>query len=221
MKSLVIAVLLGTTSPALAQEVCSLSISKTMRPVQGAINHQNLCIDNYFSGLRLGQLSLDFDSKTGEEVTSNNSRLMVYDDSMLVKSHTPSPLGEQGRLNALEVIYNSYQKNIRNENGLCRLEILDGERALNFSDLKVVARSIEGLIGTRVTLGKNDIPNAKWRLSCPNQQGKMEITKSGSYFFIFVDIYDPAPGMNVQGNLSKFLFSFRQTTEEVRASGRQ
>ncbi len=220
MKKLVIAAIMAATSQALAQDLCSLSMFKTLRPVDGATNHKNLCIEDYFSKLELGQISLTED-KAGTEVISRNSSLMVYDDYILLASRQASPLGEQGRLSALEVIYNSYINNIRNDNGLCRLDLRVGDKVLGFSDLKVVARSEQGLTGTRVALSKDEVPEAKWRLHCPDQNGEMKLTKSGSYFFIFVDIYDPAPGMNVPGNFAKFLFSFRQSLDDIKTSGPQ
>ena len=186
---------------------CYLIIRKTANPINQQTVHENLCLDDYFAKRDLAFHSISINAM--QFLMSKNLSTMHYDDMILfdLPAQTVTPLGEAGRLAVVKTILTAYFNNLSNEFGACSLTLFDGTKALTMDDFKLSARNIEGQPGTRLMLTKDDVKNPAWEMSCPTESGAHEVTKSGEYFFIFVDVYENISIATTTTHYSQFLFS--------------
>jgi hypothetical protein len=186
---------------------CDLQIRKTANPINQQTVHQDLCLDDYFAARDLAFHSISVNSM--QFLMSKSSTTMQYDDMILfdLPAQTAKPLGEIGRLSVVKTILASYLNSLRNEFGVCTMELYDGKKILTIEDFKLSARDIEGQPGTRLMLTKDDVADPAWRMTCPTGSGSYEVAKSGNYFFMFVDVHENVSIATTTTHYSQFLFS--------------
>lgn len=189
---------------------CEIQIKKTAYPILGSINHENLCIDDYFKTRDLATYQISNTSMTF--LMSKSTTSLQYDDMILFElpSTTALPLKDEGRLTLVKQILDAYFGSLRNENGQCHLQMYDGDKTLSLKDFKIVPRDLDGQPGSRMILTKDDVLNPRWELLCPvNQEGSLGVFKSGNYFFVFADVHENVSIKTTTTHYAQFLFSFR------------
>lgn len=176
-----------------------------MIPLKGETIHSNLCLDRYFEERELITTSISDELPVLFQDFDN----MVFDDILLIETQKSLPLEEKGRLEILESIFQSYKSSLKSPYGSCDLKLLSGEKEISFEVFQILAREEGGQPGTRRMLTKDDVSQPNWQVFCSNSSGEKILFKSGTYFFVFVDIYENKTLQNTSAHLAKFLFSFR------------
>lgn len=205
--NILLSLLWMTLSHASAQKICSIDVQKTLFPMEGENYHQGLCINDYFLKRDLTNFSTGED-KFGLPLILNDTVQMVFDDMLLIQTPIDTTT-DANRIELIKRIYASYMNSLKNQYGSCELIIKSGDKKLTVNDLKVFERTANDQTGSRLMLTKDDVTDPRWMLICPNQAGDYTITKSGNYFFMFIDLYGNDGKTNLKGNLVQFLMSFR------------
>lgn len=135
---------------------------------------------------------------------------MVFDDYLLFRSNLARPLGREGRVALIQHIFAAHRSSLRNEFGLCELRLFNGDRELGLGDFRLQEREEAGQPGNRLILTKDDVAQPRWELRCPDAKGQFTLAKSGSYFFIFVDVLENVSVAGSNEDLAKYLFAFRK-----------
>jgi hypothetical protein len=184
---------------------CDVQIVKTIIPLNQQLNHTLLCADQYFE--KRSPLTLSADDESG--MIFQDPIDMVFYDMILFESPLTLPLEEEGRLQLIDTLFESYKRSLKNHWGTCELKIQSNARDLSLADFHIVSRTEGGQPGTRRMLTKDDVEAPSWQVLCPTSDGQMKIFKSGSYFFVFVDVYENKTLSKTKAHMAKFLFSFR------------
>lgn len=189
---------------------CDIQIKKTAYPILGSVIHNNLCIDEYFKTRDLASYQISNTSMTF--LMSKSATSLQYDDMILfdLPIAITLPLEDEGQLRIVKRILNAYFDSLRSEFGPCKLKMFDGEIELSLEDFKVTQRNLDGQPGSRMMLTKDDVAIPHWELKCPvNQEGDLEVVKSGHYFFVFADVHENVSIKTTTTHYAQFLFSFR------------
>ncbi len=201
MKSLLL-LLLPLTSFA-----CPLEVTKTM--------HANLagpglgCINEYFSARNLGQISLGESEHTGKQFVFRDVADMVFDEHILFRiTEQSGPLEKEGRKKVAQEIFQFYLNSLKNDSGICDLQLYSGDRRLSLADFRDFERTLADQPGSRIMLTKEDVAHPSWKLVC-QENGQSKIEKEGKYFFLFVDVYENKTLQNTRDHLAYYLFSLR------------
>lgn len=203
---------LMASGSAFAASACPMSVTKTDIPLQGQQHFTGLCIEDYFQKRDLGRISIGEDAH-GNSYLFRDRDQISFDDMILFEvdpAKVSLPLGTEGRLALDRLMFNLFLSSLRGDRGeTCQLSFKSGDKVLSVDDLMAVERKEAGQPGTRIKLYNDDVPDTSWQVLCPDENGKMTVSKQGTYFFIFFDTYESQPGSRLKGNLAKFLVSFR------------
>lgn len=191
-------------------QACDFSIFKTELPLQEKTQHENLCLSDYFAARDLGRISLGEDHRNpNKPVLFRDTAGMRFSEMMLFEApQAPSPLGKDGRLALARELIEAHAKSLRNDYGACKLEIRNGDRVVELKDFTPTEREVNSQPGSRLMLTSELAIDPHWQLRCPGPKGEERVEKSGSYYFVFADIYE-SPDHSLKGNLAQYLFSFQ------------
>jgi hypothetical protein len=187
---------------------CDFQITKTMIPIGQKTYHENLCLKEYFALRDMAFQSLT-ESPQGLLLLVYDPMTIDFDDMILFKTKDSFLGGEPGRIILLRRFYKEFLRSLKNTFGKCKLQVFSEKKLVGVDDFKVSKRLEADLVGTRLMLTKDDVKDPHWQLLCPNEKGEMSITKSGKYFYIFIDIIENNGNVKLVDHLAKFLFALR------------
>jgi hypothetical protein len=190
---------------------CDVQINQTMVPMSTDDSVVTpICMEDYFKVRDMAFKSLTGDP-TGARYLTNDFENISFNDmfTFSLPGRENIPLGEKGRVELVENTIKKFKASLTNGVGTCELKIYSDGKELFLKDFIKYNRTEEGQPGTRLTLNDHEVKNQSWELICPTiKKGETYVAKKGTYFYIFVDVYENVGTKNLSGHFSKFLFSF-------------
>ncbi len=188
--------------------VCDVLVTNTMVSLEAKSTHEGLCLSDYMLKRDFAFKSLS-ENQAGATIIINDPEKMYFNDSFLfqVAEAKKNPLEDEGRLAIVQKIVSLFFSELKNKHGSCELKLYSDQKRLMLADFKQFARKAEDLPGTRLMLTRDDVKNPSWELECPNAKNEKEISKSGNYFFLFVDVYQNKAEKRFKGHVAELLFS--------------
>jgi hypothetical protein len=201
----------GAAFAASGASTCDVQINQTMVPmsIDNSVGTP-LCMEDYFKVRDMAFKSLTGDP-TGARYLTNDLESISFNDmfTFSLPGRENIPLGEKGRLELIVNTLTQFKASLTNGVGTCELKIYGDGKELSIGDFKKYDRTEEGQPGTRLTLNDHEVKKQSWELICPTiKKGETYVAKKGTYFYIFVDVYENQGDKNLNGHFSKFLFSF-------------
>lgn len=194
---------------------CDLQLEKLAVPLAGTNFPNDLCIESYFEQRDLGRMSLGANEQTGAYFFRDQSK-MDFNDLAIFKRLAPNPpavlapMGLDGREALLKKIYGIYLKSLRSDSGACELQLSANGQPRSLEDFTFSERLEEGQPGTRLSIMSDGSFDPSWEMLCQGSDGQKHVEKSGSYFFLFIDVYDNVDASAfLRDNLAQWLMSFR------------
>jgi hypothetical protein len=193
--------------PAFAAGGCEVNVQQASYPLKAFMP---LCIDDYFYSRDLGKQSQTVNFNN-QPTTFRDPENMQFNDYLNFKTRSPRALGTDGRLELVKTVLAAHRANLRNEFGLCTLNVYAGEKLLTVEDYLHKVRDKEELPGDRLYVySAEQAGPTRWDLICPNGVGGEMVDKTGVDYYIFVDVYENTEDKAAtQGHYISFLFSFR------------
>lgn len=188
---------------------CDLLVTKVSVPFLSPDVEGPLCLEDYFELRKLASYSIG-QSKLGTPTLFYDTENIQFDDMFLFKPNSTDRLGNEGRLSLVKSIYRALLSSLQNEFGTCSLHLYSATKELTIEDFLYYHREEAGQPGSRLMLTYEDVTGSRWELLCSDDQGKEVVEKAGTYFFIFVDVYENIGTIpTLQDHLSKYLISLR------------
>lgn len=192
-----------------SSHACDFQIDKIAVPLKDMTIQSPICLEDYFIARDFANYSQGFDRRGNLEIIQDAEN--IYFNDMLLFSlpgKEKIPLQAAGRLKLVKNIYAQLFSHMNGYFGACELNLYDGNKKLSIDDFKFYAREEEGQPGSRLMLTTTDIPKSRWEVVCPLKEGGTYVTKSGNYFFLFVDVYENiGTSANLKDHFAQFLFS--------------
>lgn len=186
---------------------CDFSINATLIPMESAAP---VCLQDYFNARDLAHVSLVNNSQSFS-LKRDEERMQFNDQVAFQLAAQNGRLLEKGRLELIDKIAAAHAASLKDVFGACELKMFSGEKRLMIEDFKVSARNSEGVEGTRRMLRSDkDVESPRWELVCKDAAGNEMVEKSGTYFFVFIDVYENLEAANAKGHYAQFLWSFDQ-----------
>jgi hypothetical protein len=192
-----------------AKTDCDFVIYRVMVPLKNKVDTNPICLNEYFQLRDLGQFSY-IDNSKGKIVSYQDKQSIQLEDIILFEV-SEKLLGIKGRLKYIKEIYKKLNGSIKNDFGLCHVNLMDDDKTLSINDFILTAREEGDHPGSRLMLTNDDIKNPHWELICTNSMGIQKIVKKGTYVFIFIDIYENIGTKTIfSHHMAKYLFHLKQ-----------
>lgn len=162
------------------------------------------CLEDHLLSRDLAHLSLDIHSG---RIVEDPAEMNFY-EGVFLDPQSSEALGREKRVEMIKKIFATYTNSLRNQNGICSLKLYKGLDELKIDDFIYEDHVLDGQKGSRLLLRSKDGEDYSWELHCPGKDGLRKLSKTGTYFFIFVDYYEMAENPSLTKDFSQYLLSF-------------